>query len=161
MLTVSDDARVSSISVGAPREPRLEGDSIKSNPSMTSDLRISVLQQLCTAEPTEEELALLHQILQRPGMLSRIQPLEQISRSAVDNISEAEPIPRVDASEGFPVQQHKGPSEINSESEGADIESLPQAPISKKPHRRLTLPPAQRDREDARQPTGILLQRYN
>jgi len=128
---------------------------------MAPDLRISVLQQLCTAEPTEEELALLHQILQRPGMLSRIQPLEQISRSAVDNISEAEPIPRVDASEGFPVQQPKGPSEINSESEGADIESLP-PPISKKPHRRLTLPPAQRDRfEDARQPTGILLQRYN
>ena len=122
-----------------------------------------MLQQLCTAEPTEEELALLRQILQRPGMSSRlgIQPLEQLSRFAVDKISEAEPIPRVDTCEGFPVQQPKGPSEINSESEGADIESLP-PPISKKPHRRLTLPPAQRDRfEDARQPTGILLQRYN
>lgn len=128
---------------------------------MTSELRVTLLKQLCTIEPTDEEIAILQQILQRPSVVSRIdltQSLEKTSGSAVDTITDAEPT-SPDVSESSPIQQSKPTSDINSESEGPDIESRP-LPPARRPHRRLTIPPSQRETFEGPSQSRTLLNRH-
>jgi hypothetical protein len=125
---------------------------------MTSDLRVTLLKQLCTIVPTDEEITILQQILQRPSVVSRIQSLEKTSGSAVDTITDAEPT-SPDFSNSSPIQQSKPTSDINSGSEGADIESLP-PPVARGPQRRLTIPPCTRETFEEVPQSRTLLNRH-
>jgi hypothetical protein len=153
---------VKRLAVGAPSEPNLNFQAVSAHPerklSITPEIRLSVLQQLCQIEVTEDEIVLLMQILERanlpiPQAVESHRISRQITSSTTDVISESEPILEPDRSplerpENAPPQRTTSFTNPTSESEGADLESVP-APGAQKPHRKLTLPPAQRESRES------------